>query len=276
MGSPRARWSAAIALALGCAEPRPSPQRVGGAGTAASPAANEVRPSSAVARSDALELATLEYAAERDEMVERQLVKRGISDSEVLAAMRRVPRHRFVPKALERAAYEDGPLPIVGGQTISQPYIVAFMSEAAQAGKADRCLEVGTGSGYQAAVLAELCAETYSIEYLPEVAEFGRHNLESLGYLERAVHLRIGDGYAGWPERAPFQAILVTAAPERVPAPLLEQLAMGGRLVIPVGADRDQKMEIWTRRAAGNAPDAFKRDEAFAVRFVPFLGPGGD
>lgn len=280
MGASRARWSAVVVVALGCAEPRPNPQRLGAEGEAAS-APGAARPSSAPAPSNPLELAALEYAAEREQMVERQLVKRGITDPLVLAAMRKVPRHRFVPKHLERAAYEDGPLPIVGGQTISQPYIVAFMSEAgmsraSRSGAAERCLEIGTGSGYQAAVLAELCAETYSIEYLPEVAAFGRRNLESLGYLERGVQLRVGDGYAGWPERAPFQVILVTAAPERVPSPLLEQLAIGGRLVIPVGQEREQRMEIWTRQGPGNGPDAFTRDEAFAVRFVPFLGPGGD
>jgi protein-L-isoaspartate(D-aspartate) O-methyltransferase len=275
MGSSGARWSAFIAAAVGCAEPRPNPQRLGAEGAAAG-APSETRASSAPSPSSALQLAALEYAAERDQMVELQLVKRGITDREVLAAMRKVPRHRFVPKHIEGSAYEDRPLPIVGGQTISQPYIVAFMSEAAQAGAAARCLEIGTGSGYQAAVLAELCAETYSIEYLPEVAEFGRRNLASLGYLERTVQLRVGDGYAGWPERAPFQAILVTAAPERVPAPLLEQLAIGGRLVIPVGQEREQQMEVWTRRAAGDGPGAFTRDEAFGVRFVPFLGPGGN
>jgi protein-L-isoaspartate(D-aspartate) O-methyltransferase len=208
-------------------------------------------------------------------MVQTQLVARGIEDRRVLAAMGRVPRHRFVVKEYERAAYVDGPLPIVGEQTISQPYIVAFMSEAAEIARHERCLEIGTGSGYQAAILAELCRETYSIEYLPEVAAFGRRNLESLGYLERAVFLRVGDGFAGWPDRAPFDAILVTAAPARVPPPLLEQLAMKGRLVIPVGGERDQRMEVWTRVAPGNGEAAFERDERFPVRFVPFLGPGG-
>ena len=137
----------------------------------------------------------------------------------------------------------------------------------------DRCLEIGTGRGYQAAVLAELCLETYSIEYLPEVATFGRRNLEALGYLERSVFLRVGDGYAGWPDRAPFDAIIVTAAPERVPPPLLEQLAMGGRLVIPVGSDLHQTLEVWTRIAVGETLTSFSRREVFGVQFVPFLGP---
>ena len=206
-------------------------------------------------------------------MVEEQLVARGIRDARVLAAMRRVPRHRFVPEDVARAAYMDGPLPIVGGQTISQPYIVAFMSEAAGVAPGERCHEIGTGSGYQAAVLAELCRETYSIEYLPDVAAFGRRNLEALGYLERSLWLRVGDGYAGWPEKAPFDAILVTAAPEKVPEPLLEQLARGGRLVIPVGGAGGQRMEIWTRKAPGQGPTAFERSTEFGVSFVPFLGP---
>ncbi len=147
------------------------------------------------------------------------MAAQGVSDPRLLAAMRRVPRHLFVPPELERLAYSDRPLPIPGGQTISQPYIVAFMTEAANISPSERCLEIGTGSGYQAAVLAELCAETYSIEYLPEVAAFGRANLDRAGYLER-VELRVGDGYGGWPERAPFDVILVTAAPDEVPQPL--------------------------------------------------------
>jgi protein-L-isoaspartate(D-aspartate) O-methyltransferase len=225
-------------------------------------------------RSKAWEEAVSERASERARMVTTQLSARGIVDPRVLAAMGTAPRHRFVPQNVAPAAYMDGPLPIVGGQTISQPYIVAFMSEAADVAATDRCLEIGTGSGYQAAVLSELCAATYSIEYLAEVAEFGRRNLESLGYLERAVHLRVGDGYAGWPENAPFDAIVVTAAPTRVPPPLLEQLAMGGRLVIPVGDEHEQRMEVWTRIAPGNGDSSFSRETPFGVRFVPFLGPG--
>jgi protein-L-isoaspartate(D-aspartate) O-methyltransferase len=216
---------------------------------------------------------SFEREGERRRMVEEQLVRRDIRDGRVLDAMRRVPRHRFVPAAVAHAAYSDGPLPIVGAQTISQPYIVAFMSEAARIAPGERCLEVGTGSGYQAAVLAELCKETYSIEYLPEVAEFGRQNLHALGYLERAVWLRVGDGYAGWPDKAPFDAILVTAAPEKVPAPLLAQLALGGRLIIPVGEAGRQRMEVWTRRGPGDVASAFERSTEFGVSFVPFLGP---
>lgn len=211
--------------------------------------------------------------AERSSMVKRQIAAQGVRDRRVLAAMRRVPRHLFVPPELSGMAYADSPLPIPGGQTISQPYIVAFMSEAAGISPSERCLEIGTGSGYQAAVLAELCAETHSIEYLPEVAAFGRSNLERAGYLER-VRLRVGDGYAGWPERAPFDVILVTAAPPEVPEPLLAQLSVGGRLVIPVGPEGGrQRLERWTRRAPGSSGKAFSRDTLLGVQFVPFLGP---
>jgi protein-L-isoaspartate(D-aspartate) O-methyltransferase len=206
-------------------------------------------------------------------MVEEQLVGRDVTDPSVLAAMGRVPRHLFVAAAQRDRAYGDHPLPIVGGQTISQPYIVAFMTQAAKIDRQDRCLEIGTGSGYQAAVLSELCKETYSIEYLPEVAEFGRQNLLAVGALERGVRLRVGDGYAGWPEAAPFDVILVTAAPEHVPAPLLQQLAVGGRLVIPVGPEFGvQQLELHTRVRPGQEPSAFTRRAHFPVRFVPFLG----
>lgn len=260
------RWlTVAISLWLGgCAEPaRRSELAAAKPGVTASP--NEPAIASAAQRS-------FDRERERRRMVEEQLVRRDIRDARVLDAMRHVPRHRFVPAAVARAAYSDRPLPIVGGQTISQPYIVAFMSEAARIEPGERCLEVGTGSGYQAAVLAELCKETYSIEYLPEVAAFGRQNLRALGYLERAVWLRVGDGYAGWPEKAPFDAILVTAAPETVPPPLLEQLAPGGRLVIPVGGQAGQELEVWKRTSPGDTPTSFERSAVLGVRFVPFLG----
>jgi protein-L-isoaspartate(D-aspartate) O-methyltransferase len=216
------------------------------------------------------------YERERQRMVLEQMEQREITDERVLSAMRDVPRHRFVSSGYASMAYSDRPLPIVGGQTISQPYIVAFMTQAASISADERCLEIGTGSGYQAAVLAEMCKETYSIEYLPEVAEFGRENLEHTGYLSRRVHLRVGDGYGGWPQAAPFDAIIVTAAPERVPQPLLDQLAVGGRLVIPVGPEHGvQSMEVWTRVAAGSERENFQVETLFGVRFVPFLGPGG-
>jgi len=214
-----------------------------------------------------------EFERERERMVREQMVERDIVDPRVLAALRRVPRHRFVLEHTLERAYADTPLPIPAGQTISQPYIVAFMSQAAQIRQGARCLEIGTGSGYQGAVLTELCAETYSIEYLPEVAEFARRNLQSAGFLERRLFLRVGDGYAGWPERAPFDAILVTAAPETVPPPLLDQLAVGGHLVIPVGGPSGQELEVWKRVAPGAARASFERTAVMSVRFVPFLGP---
>jgi protein-L-isoaspartate(D-aspartate) O-methyltransferase len=215
------------------------------------------------------------FAQERRRMVEEDLQAQGIRDPRVLQAMRGVSRHRFVSGPLQHAAYTDRPLSIVGGQTISQPFIVALMTEAAAIHAGARCLEIGTGSGYQTAVLSELCGELYSIEYLPEVAQFGRQNLERTGYLARGIQLRVGDGYLGWPEAAPFDAILVTAAPERVPQPLLEQLAVGGKLVIPVGPHPGyQELELWTRLCPGTRAHAFSKRALLPVRFVPFLGEG--
>jgi len=217
-----------------------------------------------------------ERTEERDQMVLRTIQKRGVGDRRVLVAMRRVPRHRFVPKTVEPMAYEDHPLPIGEGQTISQPYIVAFMTEAAAPGPQDKCLEIGTGSGYQAAVLAELCKVTFSIEYLRDVAEYGERNLRRLGYGSDRVKLRVGDGYRGWPDVAPFQVILVTAAPEAVPTPLLAQLTVGGRLIIPVGPQHTgQDLERWTRLKPGNDRGCFRVERLMGVRFVPFLGTAG-
>ncbi|MBN1610500.1 MAG: protein-L-isoaspartate(D-aspartate) O-methyltransferase [Polyangiaceae bacterium] len=212
--------------------------------------------------------------AERRALV-RQLAEEGIADRRVLDAMRTVPRHAFVPAALQAEAYADHPLPIGHDQTISQPFIVAAMTEAARPKPTSKCLEIGTGSGYQAAVLSEVCGEVYSIEYLPDVAAFGEKNLRRLGYGPDRVHLRVGDGYQGWPTAAPFDVVIVTAAPEEVPPPLLEQLAVGGKLIIPVGPGNDvQYLERWTRLKPGADPDAFDRDELMGVNFVPFLGQG--
>jgi protein-L-isoaspartate(D-aspartate) O-methyltransferase len=217
-----------------------------------------------------------ERSAERERLVREALEAEGIRDPLVLAAMRRVPRHAFVPADVQREAYADRPLPIGSGQTISQPYIVAFMTQAVAPRRDSKCLEIGTGSGYQAAVLAEICARTFSIEYLPELARFGERNLRRLGYGPERVRLRVGDGYRGWPQEAPFDAILVTAAPDHVPQPLLDQLAVGGRLVIPVGPDSDgQDLERYTRVGAGAAPASWSRQRLIGVRFVPFLGDAG-
>jgi protein-L-isoaspartate(D-aspartate) O-methyltransferase len=214
-----------------------------------------------------------ERVEERTRLVNHQLRREGIVEPRVLAAMSRVPRHRFVPDDFQDEAYQDRPLSIGWGQTISQPFVVALMTETARITPTDRCLEIGTGSGYQAAILAELCADTYSVEYLAPLAQFAKANLTNLGY---KVHLRTGDGYRGWPEAAPFNVILVTAAPDSVPQPLLEQLALKGRLVIPVGEEhRVQTLELWVRQREGRGRDSFERRELADVRFVPFLGPGG-
>lgn len=214
-----------------------------------------------------------ERTAERERLVKHALEGEGIDAPQVLQAMRKVPRHRFVPEASRGEAYANRPLPIGYGQTISQPYIVAAMTEAVLPKQTDSCLEIGTGSGYQAAVLAEVCERVFSIEYLPEVAAFGAANLRALGYVPPRVVLRVGDGFQGWPEAAPFQAIVVTAAPEEVPRPLLEQLAVGGRLVIPVGPREGvQQLERWVRLRAGSDEGAFRREILMGVRFVPFLG----
>ncbi len=199
-------------------------------------------------------------------MVAEQL-DRSIADRRVRAAMRAVPRHRFVPLALRERAYDDEPLPIGGGQTISQPFVVAAMTELAEVGPGRRVLEIGTGSGYQAAVLAALGAEVWSIEIDPGLAAGAAAVLRDLGFDDRRVHLRIGDGGAGWPEAAPFDAIVVTAAPRAVPPALLAQLAIGGRLVIPVGG-REQTLRLVVR----TADDRFEERTIFPVRFVPLTG----
>jgi protein-L-isoaspartate(D-aspartate) O-methyltransferase len=204
------------------------------------------------------------YATARADMVRTQIEARGVKDPRVLAAMRRVPRHEFVPPAWQGSAYDDRALSIGHEQTISQPYIVAVMTEAARVGARARVLEIGTGSGYQAAILAELAAEVYSIEIVEPLARAAATTLKRLGY-ER-IHLRTGDGYRGWPEAAPFDAILVTAAPPEVPRPLVDQLAPGGRLVIPVGDDM-QELRVITRDKEG-----VRSEVLLPVRFVPMTG----
>ncbi len=201
----------------------------------------------------------------RLEMVARQIEARGIRHKGVLDALRKVPRHRFVPAVWTGLAYDDGPLPIGEGQTISQPYIVGWMTELIEPAKTMRVLEVGTGSGYQAAVLAECVAEVDSIEVVPALGKKAQTLLADLGY--RNVQVRIGDGYQGWAERAPYDAILLTAAPPKdVPRPLLDQLKMGGRLVAPVGRDEQRLVRI-TKTETG-----FRREVLGGVRFVPMTG----
>jgi protein-L-isoaspartate(D-aspartate) O-methyltransferase len=205
----------------------------------------------------------------REEMVQSQIAARGIQDRAVLAAVRKVPRHRFVPPLLQARAYDDGPLPIGAGQTISQPFIVAWMTELIQPKPGMRVLEIGTGSGYQAAVLAECVAEVDTIEVIPELGHRAEAVLRELGY--RNVQVRVGDGYGGWPERAPFDAILLTAAPPRdIPKPLLDQLKIGGKLVAPVGRDVQHLVRI-TRTETG-----WKREVLDLVRFVPMTGKAQD
>ena len=205
-----------------------------------------------------------ELARARQRMVADQLESRGVKDALVLAAMRKVPRHEFVPAAARPAAYGDHPLPIGHGQTISQPYIVAFMTEALGLKGGEKVLEVGTGSGYQAAVLAQLASAVYSIEIVAPLADEARERMARLGY--RNVHVRAGDGYKGWTEAAPFDAIMVTAAAPRIPEPLKQQLKDGGRLVIPVG-DEYQELVVLTRQG-----DRFEERRVLPVRFVPMTG----
>ena len=197
----------------------------------------------------------------RHRMVEQQIVARGVTDARVLAAMRAVPRHRFVEPSLAAHAYSDQPLPIGSGQTISQPYIVAYMTELLKLAPGAKVLEVGTGCGYQTAVLAEIAREVWSIEIVQALADRATKTLADLGY--RNAHVRHGDGYGGWPEQAPFDGILVAAAPDHVPPALVAQLKVGGRLVIPVGRF-DQEMRVITRTAEGS-----REERLIPVRFVP-------
>ena len=201
-------------------------------------------------------------------MVVEQLVIRGISDPYVLAAMRTVPRHRFVPPELISRAYDDGPLPIGHGQTISQPYVVAVMTQLAEAAPGQRALEVGCGCGYQASVLGEIVEEVYAIERVPDLADATKQRLDELGV--KSVRVRQGDGWNGWPEAAPFDVVLVACAADRVPPPLVEQLAPGGRLVMPVGGRGVQYLTVVEKRSDGTS-DERTYD---AVAFVPLLrGP---
>jgi len=202
-------------------------------------------------------------------MVSEQIEARGVKDAATLAAMRRVPRWEFVPPDYRGCAFEDNPLPIGEGQTISQPYIVAYMTAALGLDADDRVLEIGTGSGYQAAILSLLAAEVYTIEIVEPLGRQAEATLARLGYDN--VHVRIGDGYRGWPEAAPFDAIIVTCAPDHVPQPLLDQLKEGGRLVIPVGSKYPQVLKRYTRHG-----DEFTEEVLEPVLFVPMTGEAMD
>jgi protein-L-isoaspartate(D-aspartate) O-methyltransferase len=203
-------------------------------------------------------------AAERALMVDEQIARRGVKDPFVLAAMREVPRHEFVPESYRKYAYADEPLPIGEGQTISQPYIVAVMTDTLGLTKDSRVLEIGTGSGYQAAVLGEIAGEVYTIEIVEPLCKEAAATLARLGYAN--VHVRCGDGYRGWPEAAPFDAIIVTAAPDHVPQPLVDQLKPLGRMCIPVG-DMYQELMLITKTEHG-----VTQQEMLPVRFVPMTG----
>jgi protein-L-isoaspartate(D-aspartate) O-methyltransferase len=206
-----------------------------------------------------------DFAAKRQLMVQQQLMTRGINDERVLAAMAKVPREEFIPAEERASAYTDHPLPIGYDQTISQPYIVAFMTEQLHPKLSDRVLEIGTGSGYQAAILAELVAEVYTIELAEPLARNAEATLARLGY--KNLHVKVGDGYKGWPENAPFDAIIVTCAPDRVPRPLTDQLKDGGRMIIPVGDRFAQELYLLEKKNG-----QLKESAVLPVRFVPMAG----
>ena len=201
-------------------------------------------------------------------MVKTQLKKRGISNSRVLEAFKKVPRHHFVPKDLADQAYADGPLPIGKSQTISQPYMVAIMTQSAEIVPGNRVLEIGSGSGYQCAILAELGAEVYTIERVPALGKQARETLRRLNYQD--IHTRAGNGTLGWAEEAPFDAILITAGAPEIPQPLLDQLAIGGRLVVPLEEDYSQVLYIVRRSQEG-----FHRERGERCTFVPLIGKHG-
>ena len=209
-----------------------------------------------------------DFRMQRMQMIRNQLKARDIKDPEILAAFEKVPRHKFVPERLREFAYADRPLPIGEGQTISQPYIVAVMTRALKLEKTDRVLEIGTGSGYQAAILAELCDRVYTIEIIASLAETARKTLSGLGY--ENVHVKIGDGFKGWSEHAPFDAVIVTCAPTEIPEPLKEQLAEGGRMVVPVGKSANQQLVLLEKKDG-----ELSRKEILPVLFVPMVDERG-
>ena len=206
------------------------------------------------------------YDAARKRMVEKQIMARGIEDDRVITAMLKVERHRFVPEKYRHYAYSDSPVPIGNGQTISQPYIVALMTEILNLSSSDRVLEIGTGSGYQAAVLAEIVDEVYTIEIVEPLGRIAEQRLKELGYDN--VKVMVGDGYLGWPEHAPFDRVIVTCAPTEIPPPLVEQLKEGGIMVIPVGSAGFQYL-YRVKKYMGEA----ETEEVIPVSFVPLTGP---
>lgn len=210
-------------------------------------------------------ISATDFAAERERMVQRQIAMRGVTDERVLAAMRKVPREQFVPESLRVSAYTDQPLPIGYEQTISQPFIVALMTQQLRPQSTDRVLEIGTGSGYQAAILAELVAEVYTIEIVEPLGKRAEATLQHLGY--KNVRVQIGDGYKGWPQHAPFDAVIVTCAPERVPQPLIDQTRDGGRIIIPVGSAGEQKLYLLEKKEG-----RLRQRAVLPVRFVPMMG----
>ena len=203
------------------------------------------------------------FSLQREKMVAEQIERRGVEDEQVLAAMRKVPRHLFVPELMRIYAYQDHPLSIGHGQTISQPYIVAFMTEAARLKSTDKVLEIGTGSGYQAAVLAEIVKEVYTVEIVEALAQQAQQRFKDLNY--KNIYVHHGDGYQGWPQEAPFDAIIVTAAPPEIPPKLVEQLEVGGRMVIPIGSFY-QELYLITKTATG-----ISKHKLLPVRFVSMI-----
>lgn len=207
-----------------------------------------------------------DYDRLRDRMVKEQIIARGVKDTRVLNAMKKVPRHLFVTSKNRIFSYGDFPLSIGEGQTISQPYIVAFMTESLKLTGDDKVLEIGTGSGYQAAILAELARAVYTIEIIPTLGERAQQTLNALGY--KNIHVKIGDGYNGWPEMAPFDAVIVTCAPEKIPVALVEQLREGGRMIIPVGKEGSIQKLVKATKKGGKIETRKEMD----VRFVPMIG----
>lgn len=224
----------------------------------------ESKTKTSVTESKATAPESASFSFAREKMVSEQIVRRGVSDKLVLSAMRKVPRHEFVPDNMKPLAYEDRPLPIGEDQTISQPYIVALMTELLGLKGGEKVLEIGTGSGYQAAVLAEIPTEVYTIEIIPTLAASAEERLRRLGY--KNITVKCGDGYQGWKEHAPFDGIIVTAAPDHIPQPLIDQLKVGGRMVIPVG-DVFQELKLITKTEGGT-----KEENIIPVRFVPMTG----